>query len=105
MKFVIDDGNGDAWASYEHKRRFWQRSMIILHKLERGSLDTEYAKTIFGMDHEYLHHVLYELEGLEACKGLDRIIGSPSDLVNHCIWTGFRGFQIMKNGVEIYNTI
>lgn len=105
LKIELDGEQEGAWATYWAPKHFWQRPRIVLHKPEKEDEVTTYAKTIFGIDHEYLHHVLFKIEGMPACRGLDKIVGPPSDLTRHCIFTGFYNFQIFENGVEVYNSI
>lgn len=74
---------GNPWATYYHPI-----SVIEVHGSGKDEqLQTEYCKTIIGIDHEYLHHVLFMLEGKTACEALDNLAGN---LLDHCRWVGLK---------------
>lgn len=47
--------------------------VIYISKLVDPTEPKLFEKTIYDIDHEETHKVLRNLEGLEACRGLDRL--------------------------------
>ena len=88
MKVTIGRLPKKAFAQYRHSIL---GSKIVLttrkgHTSQSATDGTQYlAKLVLGIDHEWTHHILYQLEGEGACRGLDHLART---LHNHQEFTG-----------------
>src|SRR2546427_393230 len=85
-----------AWGQYDFPSR-----ITINWPLQDELLEISYCKTIIGIDHEYLHHILYLLEGKAASSGFDNLAGNLTD---HCRWVGLN-LTIEGDMREFWNNI
>src|SRR5438309_10407784 len=67
----------ESWATY------WTPDMTIeIHgDREKADANTQFCYSIIGLDHEYLHHILYNLEGIDTCRKFDNLV---SNIEDHC---------------------
>lgn len=70
-----------AWGVFGRFRPEPDRRIFLAFDPDREVSDEVIRQVMFTLSHEYLHHVLNEMVGYEACAGLDDYIVENEEFV------------------------